>query len=65
MYRGSLLGFQFGINRGIFFLFFLIGKKENIIKKGIAGKIHRVHNSEQRVTETTCCWTLVLYFETL
>ena len=34
--------------------FFFIGKKENIIKKGIAGKIHRVHNNEQRVTETTC-----------
>ena len=45
--------------------FFFIGKKENIIKKGIAGKIHRVHNSEQRVTETTCSWILVLYFVTL
>ena len=65
MYHGALLGFQFGGNRYNFFFFFFIGKKENIIKKGIAGKIHRVHNSEQRVTGTTCCWTLVLYFETL
>ena len=59
MYRGSLIGFQFGANRNHFFFFFLIGKKGNIIKKGIAGKIHRVHNSEQRVTETTCSWILV------
>lgn len=29
--------------------FFLIGKKDNIIEKGIAGKIHRFHDSEQRV----------------
>ena len=28
--------------------FFFIGKKENIIKKWIEGKIHRVHDSEQR-----------------
>ena len=27
--------------------FFWIGKKENIIEKGIEGKIHRVHNSKQ------------------
>ena len=47
------------------FFFFLIGKKENIIKKGIVGKTHRVHNSEQRVTETTCSWILLSYFVTL
>ena len=39
MYHGALLGFQFGGNRYNFFFFF-IGKKENIIKKGILGKIH-------------------------
>ena len=33
MYRGSLLGFQFGTEATFFFSFFLIGKKENIIKK--------------------------------
>ena len=64
MYHGSLLGFQFRGNRDNFFCF-LIGKKENIIKKGIVGKTHRVHNSEQRVTETTCSWILMSYFVTL
>ena len=29
-------------------IFFLIGKK-NIIENGVARKIHRVHDSEQRV----------------
>ena len=33
------------------FFFFGIDKKENIIKKGIEGKIHRVHNSEQRANK--------------
>ena len=33
----------------IYIYSFLIGsKKENIIKKGIEGKIHRVHDIEQR-----------------
>ena len=31
----------------VFRIFLLIGKKENIIKKGIEGKIHKVRNSEQ------------------
>ena len=53
MYHRASLGSQFGGNRENFF-FFWIGKKENIIKKGIVGKIHKVHSSEQRVTETTC-----------
>ena len=65
MYHGALLGFQCGGNRYNFFFFFFIGKKENIIKKGIVGKIHRVHNSVQSVTETTCSWILMSYIVTL
>ena len=48
MYHRSLLGFQFGGNEDHFFF---IGKKENIIKKGIEGKIHRVHDNEQRANK--------------
>ena len=36
----------------IYIYSFLIGsKKENIIKKGIEGKIHRVHDIEQRANK--------------